>query len=236
MRKDILKRFHLHLPTLYMTLGMIWGMALFGFILFEIIMNLVVIKEPDPEVFQMSFLMAFVVYIGSAIFTGGISSYTSFNTSISMGCTRKSYILMRTIFLFITNLIGILSVTAIYHLEKLYLNLHWAGIPLEDDISFLMNPLLFLMMWIVGTIVPFFISALALRFGKVITIALYAIWLIGCFSFAHIDDFIHSENPILFARIFQMLQPYQWCLILLAICAVLYMIACKLYRKQAVVA
>ncbi len=236
MLKKISKGIHLHLPTLYMTLGLIWGMALFGFVIFELLMQLVVINKPDPEVFQMAFLMAFVIYWGTALLTGGVTNYTSFNTAISMGCTRKSYIITRTIFLFTSNLLGILSVAAVYYLEKLYLNLHWTGLPLEDDISFLMNPLLLLMMWIVGTILPFFISALNLRFGKVVTIAIYVIWLVGCFSFAHIRDFIHSDTTLAIVRIFQMLQPYHWCIILLAICAVLYMIAYKLYKKQAVVA
>ncbi|MBE5878082.1 MAG: hypothetical protein E7290_14510 [Lachnospiraceae bacterium] len=236
MMKDILKRYHLHLPTLYLTLGMIWGMALFGLILFEILMQLIVINKPDPEVFQMAFLMAFVIYWGTALLTGGLTNFTSFNTAISMGCTRRSYIITRTIFLFSSNLLGILSVAAVYYLEKLYLNLHWTGLPLEDDISFLMNPLLLLMMWIVGTILPFFINALNLRFGKVVTIIIYVIWLVSCLSFAHIDDFIHSGSTLALVRIFLMLQPYHWCIILLAICAALYIIAYRLYKKQAVVA
>ncbi len=236
MLKNILKRYHLHMPTLFMTLGMIWGMALFGFALFEIIMRLIVIKESEPEIFQMAFLMAFIMYIGAALFSGSISSYTSFNTAISMGCTRKSFIIMRTIFLFITNLLGLLSVCVIYALENLYLNTHWKGIPLEADLGFLMNPLLLFMLWIIGTILPFFVSALTLRFGKVISIIMYTVWLIGCFSFAHIGDFIHSDSTLLLVRFFLKLQAYQWCIILLAICAVLYTISYKLYKKQAVVA
>lgn len=236
MLKDILKRYRLHMTTLYMTLGMIWGMALFGIILFEIIMQVAIHNGKEPETFQMAFLMAFIMYFGAAIFAGGISSYTSFNISISMGCTRKHYIIMRTIFLLISNLLGLLSVCAIYGLEMLYLNWHWKGYTLEVDLHFLMNPLLLFILWIAGTILPFFISALTLRFGKVISIITYTIWLIGCLSFAHIDEFIHSENPLLLVRIFQTLQPYQWSLILIAICAVLYMITYRIYKKQAVVA
>ncbi len=236
MFKNILKRYHLHMPTLYMTLGMVWGMAIFGFILFEVLMRLIICKEPDAMVFQMAFLMAFVMYIGSAIFTGGISSFQSFNTAISMGCTRRNYIVMRTVFLFITNFIALLSVYVIYVLEKFYLNWQWDKYPLEFDLSFLLNPLLLLTLWIAGTLFPFFISALNLRFGKVVTITTYFLWLIGCFSFAHIEDFLHSDSTLLLVRIFKSLQPYQWCVMLIAICIVLYAIAYRLYKKQAVVA
>lgn len=236
MLKDILKRYRLHLPTLYMTLGMIWGMAIFGFVLFEIVMKLAIHNGKSPEAFQMAFLMSLMMYIGAAIFTGSITNYTSFNTCISMGCTRKKYILMRTTFLFVNNLLAVLSVYIIHKLENLYLAWHWKDIPLEVDLSILAHPWILFMAWIVGTIFPFFLSALSLHFGKIVTLIIYILWLVVCLSFSRVEDIVHSDNFDSFASFFTTIKPYQWTLILIAICAVLYAIAYKIYKKQAVVA
>lgn len=236
MLKDILKRYRLHLPTLYMTHGMIWGMATFGIILFEIVMRLAIHNGKSPETFQMAFLMSLMMYVGAAIFTGSITNYTSFNTCISMGCTRKNYILMRTTFLFVNNLLAVLSVYMIHKLENLYLAWHWKDIPLEEDLSFLAHPWILFMAWIIGTIFPFFLSALSLRFGKIVTVIIYVIWLTVCLSFSRIEVFVHSDVFDVFINFFTAIKPYQWSLILIAMCAVLYAIAYKIYKKQAVVA
>lgn len=134
----------------------------------------------DPTFACMGSLMALVATLIGSMARGNLNGHVRFRLAISMGCTRKSYLLCDPIVTALTSLIGILVAWIMYLGEKALYTVLYSGfendIPLDEVFSWEV----ILIIIAVTVVLDLTMSAMMQRFG---TKGFLGIWLGFCALF-----------------------------------------------------
>lgn len=134
----------------------------------------------DPTFACMGSLMALVATLIGSMARGNLNGHVRFRLAVSMGCTRKSYLLCDPIVTALTSLIGILVAWIMYLGEKALYTVLYSGfendIPLDEVFSWE----IILIIIAVTVVLDLTMSAMMQRFG---TKGFLGIWLGFCALF-----------------------------------------------------
>ena len=145
----------------------------------------------DPTFACMGSLMALVATLIGSMARGNLNGHVRFRLAISMGCTRKSYLLCDPIVTALTSLIGILVAWIMYLGEKALYTVLYSGfendIPLDEVFSWKV----ILIIIAVTVVLDLTMSAMMQRFG---TKGFLVIWFCFCGSFMILPRMIEAYN------------------------------------------
>lgn len=155
----------------------------------------------DPTFACMGSLMALVATLIGSMARGNLNGHVRFRLAVSMGCTRKSYLLCDPIVTALTSLIGILVAWIMYLGEKALYTVLYSGfendIPLDEVFSWKV----ILIIIAVTVVLDLTMSAMMQRFG---TKGFLGIWLGFCALFMILPrgiDAYRSGSTSLLAKV-----------------------------------
>ena len=164
---------------LALCVGIVWGMGIFGFVLYQIL--LVFAEDTGAYVPLGTILAAFTGAIFAATLTiTQMGLY--FNVEVSMGCIRKHFFLSYTVCVCAASLFAAGMVILFCMAENALNGALHPELPVKLEI------LPYLLRWsapaaILLVIATLFGGALILRFGRPARIALLTVWIIVCIGF-----------------------------------------------------
>lgn len=165
------------------------GAFLFGFILFSVIMRF----SDESTYFAMGTVMgAMMALIFSVVQSlSGMQIY--FNVEISMGMTRKQFLVSYLMTCFCANILNMVLLVGLNALENTLLRTIYAG--LTEEINFLP----YLIRWafpaaVLLAVYGGFCGTLLLRFGRKAFWIMWVLWMFGCLGIPKISDAV-TENP-----------------------------------------
>jgi len=152
----------LRLKNIIGNLCTLLGTFLFGSIMFEIVIRL------DDEVsssFPMGTFMCLIILVGIAMFANWQEELQQFSLSVSMGCTRRKFMISYSIQYFILMVIDWVFMFLLYKIEGLRMELMYPELPMESfDVIF--KPATFFLVPFVMLAVGLLIGGIGLRFGS----------------------------------------------------------------------
>lgn len=216
------------------TLVMQGFLFLFGFLI-VLIINATVNHDQDYALIGSMMALAISLFGGLLRGNGGMNR---FRTAVSMGCTRRSYILADP---FITALNGVAGIAFAWLLSKFELLVYRAlypGYEMDFDVIALMKWWHFLLFIVGVCIVDYLMGALQLRFG---TKGFAIVWFPLCFSGVFINATVGAAQEgrssllsqlgraILFVA--GLLSPAMWAAVGIVILLVLLAFSTMWYQK-----
>ena len=146
----------------------------------------------DPDFACMGALMALVATLIGALARGNMNGHVRFRLAISMGCTRKSYLICDPIITALTSLIGILVAWGMYFSEKALYRALYPGFENDLPLDVVFTWKVILIIIAVTVVLDLVMSAIMQRFG---TKGFLMIWLGFCGCFMILPRMIHAyEN------------------------------------------
>lgn len=134
----------------------------------------------DPTFACMGSLMALVATLIGSMARGNLNGHVRFRLAVSMGCTRKSYLLCDPIVTALTSLIGILVAWLMYLGEKALYTVLYSGFENDIPLDEVFSGKVILIIIAVTVVLDLTMSAMMQRFG---TKGFLGIWLGFCALF-----------------------------------------------------
>ena len=188
MLQQFSKDLRLHKNGILGQLLVLLGAFLFGVILVTIIM----LTDDDPgSWFCMGTLMAGLVLVAIALFTSAFGYPQEFMLALSMGRTRKEFMVSYYLRMLVTLLLGWALVLLLHRIELSVYPLLFPQYENEIFFGFLTNWRVMLPVFLLLPVLSMFLGALYGKYGKKGLMGFYFIWLFCCFVLPRMFD--HEE-------------------------------------------
>ena len=167
------------------------GIMLGGFVLGFVILLIIVNQSGENESATAGTMIAVILLLFVHFFSTIISFVGEFNTAVSMGATRKNFVISYAIFNMIEITVLETGLFILGNLEKTVINQLFPGIRFEIDMTEF-----FAWKYMAGGVIEFtileiFFAAVLLRFGMKAFWVLWAIWMLGALLPGNIS---HNEK------------------------------------------
>lgn len=176
--------YSLRLQEILTSLGIIFGVWVMGMILHDII----IISVDEPEAFPLGTLMAIMVLVFFGIFASWGSMIQSFNTSISMGSTRKEYLIQYSIQYYIYMLINVVFIRLLNLYEEARVGWYLKDCYLEFSMSIIFKPIIFILVPFVMLGIGLLMGSVGIKFGSNSRYVMIILWIAICIGFSKIGD------------------------------------------------
>ena len=188
MLQQVLKDLRLHKNGILGQLLILLGAFLFGVILVTIIM----LTDDDPgSWFCMGTLMAGLVLVAIALFTSAFGYPQEFMLALSMGRTRKEFMVSYYLRTLVTLLLGWALILILHQIELRGYTLYFYRYQNEIFFSFLTDWRVLVPVFLLLPVLSMFLGGLYGKYGKKGLMGFYFIWLFCCFVLPRMFD--HEE-------------------------------------------
>jgi len=178
MLQQLSKDIRLHKTGFLALLGIQIGAFLFGMVMVAIIMA----TDEDPgSWFCMGTLMASLVLVAVGLFTGAFSYPQEFMLALSMGRTRKTFMVSYYLRTILQLLAGWLLVLLMHQIELKTYSLAYYMYQNEIYFSFLTDWRVLVPVFLLCPVVSMFMGSLYGKYGKKGMTVFYFLWLFCCF-------------------------------------------------------
>ncbi len=145
----------------------------------------------DPTYACMGSFFALIATLIGTLARGNLNGHTRFRLAVSMGSTRRSFLLCNPIITALTGLIGILVAWILYLCEQALYGVFYPGFENDMPLDALFSWLGILLFVAVTVVLDLVMSALMQRFGVK---GFLAVWLIGCGVFVLFSHMIGAHT------------------------------------------
>lgn len=191
MVKRIFDIWKLNLSELYATLLFIFGGWIFGLIIVAVVLAF------DRTATSCAIIGTFIAVLAGAfmsIILRVMSFGYNFNTAVSMGGTRKEFLIADGAAAYLNLAIEIAAILTLYSAEKALCKVLYAGKECEDLMRILGDYRIVIGIVLFVPAISMFCGALILKFQKAAYWTLYAIWMTAFIGGGRFVDHI-NENP-----------------------------------------
>ena len=153
-----------------------------GFVFGEILLVLIMFLDDNPgSWFCMGTAIALVMLLVTTVLFYGVGYTGAFSLALSMGCTRRRFVLGYSRRVLAHLVLGYLLVLGLYRLELLIGGAAFSDYPLEAELGFLTD-WRFVLAGIAGMLLSaLFVGAMFGRFGRKAGLIVYLVWMFFCF-------------------------------------------------------
>ena len=153
-----------------------------GFLFGEILLFLIMHTDDDPGAwFCLGTAIALIMLLVTTVLFYGFGYTGEFSLALSMGCTRRRFVLRYAGKILAHLVLGYLLVLGLYRLELLIGRAAFADYPLEAEFGFLTDWRIVLA-GVVGMLLSsLFVGAMFGRFGRKAGLIVYIVWMFFCF-------------------------------------------------------
>ncbi len=143
----------------------------------------------DPTFACIGTLMALMAVLVGALARGNLNGHTRFRLAVSMGNTRRSYLLCDPLITALTSLIGVLVAWVMYLCEKALYAVLFPGFVDDMSLDSVFTWQVILIIVAAAVVMDLVLSALTLRFGPT---GFLVIWLPICVSSLVLPRMLHA--------------------------------------------
>ena len=206
MLQQFSKDFRLHKNGLFALLGVLVAGFLFGAVLVAIIMH----TDDDPgSWFCMGTLMACLVLVAVELFTSAFGYPQEFMLALSMGRTRKEFMLSYYLRMLLQLVLGWLLILLLHQIELRGYTLMYYRYQNEIFFSFLSDWRVLVPVFLLLPVLSMFLGALYGKFGKKGLMGFYFIWLFCCFVVPRMFDHEEPSEGVLDQVAFGLMRAVQ---------------------------
>lgn len=239
--KKVVNMWKMYLPELYQMLVIMLIAEIFGIVLVRIIVSV----DPTVEGYVVlgsffAICLGMIVTVMSCCFSYG----AKFNLAVSMGCTRKEFFSAHWIGAILFVFVEIAAVLILGLLETGLGRIMYADTFLSEKLNllpYLMDYRVVIALLLLVPAFGIFIGSFILKFQTKVMWALWVVWMSAFLGGAKISDVISKNPDGVLANIvngifhfFKTVTGPVLVLLLLAVCAVMFVISAMLLRKQEV--
>lgn len=199
------------------------GAFLFGNVIHEIIMNSV----GADSVFPMGTFIGIMAVVIMGFLANWNEGVQQFNLAISMGETRRKFMISFAIQYLILNVLEWLLLFALYNIEKTKMSNVYRGIEVDLNLDMIFHPATFILVPLVIMSYGILIAAIALKLGANAKWIVMIVYLAICIGMSRISDGAAVVRLI-------HLPVYAIIGLICAICAVMLTVSVILIKKQQV--
>lgn len=165
--------------------GSFWGLLLMiaaGFVFGEILLFLIMYTDSDPGPwFCMGTVFALILLLVTTILFYGISYTSEFSLALSMGCTRRRFVLQYAGKVLAHLALAYVLILGLYRLELVIGSAAFPDYPLEVEFGFLTDWRIVLAGIAGLLLLALFTGAMFGRFGRKAGLIIYFGWMFCCF-------------------------------------------------------
>lgn len=153
-----------------------------GFLFGELMLFLIMLLDDNPGPwFCMGTVIALIMLLVTTVLFYGIGYTGAFSLALSMGCTRRRFVLDYSGKVLAHLVLGYLMVLGLYRLELVIGGAAFPDYPLETELGFLTDWRIVLA-GIAGMLLSaLFVGAMFGRFGRKAGLIVYLVWMFCCF-------------------------------------------------------
>ena len=153
-----------------------------GFLFGEIMLFLIMHTDDDPGAwFCLGTVIALIMLLVTTVLFYGFGYTGEFSLALSMGCTRRRFVLRYAGKVLAHLVLGYLLVLGLYRLELLIGRAAFADYPLELEFGFLTDWPIVLAAMAGMLLLALFTGAMFGRFGRKAGLIVYFVWMFFCF-------------------------------------------------------
>ena len=153
-----------------------------GFLFGEIMLFLIMHTDDDPGAwFCLGTVIALIMLLVTTVLFYGFGYTGEFSLALSMGCTRRRFVLRYAGKVLAHLVVGYLLVLGLYRLELLIGRAAFADYPLELEFGFLTDWPIVLAAMAGMLLLALFTGAMFGRFGRKAGLIVYFVWMFFCF-------------------------------------------------------
>ena len=153
-----------------------------GFLFGEIMPFLIMHTDDDPGAwFCLGTVIALIMLLVTTVLFYGFGYTGEFSLALSMGCTRRRFVLRYAGKVLAHLVVGYLLVLGLYRLELLIGRAAFADYPLELEFGFLTDWPIVLAAMAGMLLLALFTGAMFGRFGRKAGLIVYFVWMFFCF-------------------------------------------------------
>lgn len=209
-----------------------------GMVLFQVIVRIA--GDELEEWFAMGTVIGGMCALMFLLIMSMVQISIHFNAQISMGSTRKQFIISWLVVGITEAVAAVLLVTGICFCENKLFGVIYSGIP--NEINFLPYLLKYgVLAAMAATILGNFCGTLVMRFGKVAFWILWALWMFGCLGLPRITEAIEEAPNSFYGKVgsgighfLQGIPVSMWVILVLGICGAALAVTYGILRKQPV--
>ena len=166
-----------------------------GAFIFGVILMTAIARIDAEEVFQLGTLMA--VLIGGLVSVGfGIFSYIQgFNQAVSMGRTRRSFVLSYMVFGAVQQILICVAIFLYYQIETAMLHVLYPDLAIDNSFAQALDVRWAVLFVAAAAMAYSFFGALLLKYGKKAFWVIWAFWMAGCILPGRIVEAVKEESP-----------------------------------------
>lgn len=237
--KGIYERWKLQKQSLLLMLGFVAGAWLFGTILVAVIMKIVKGVEDYP---LLGSVMGLIVWAACTLFYGMMTLEKSFCMAVSMGRSRKEFLLSYWIISTINTIIEVAVILLLDGIERLLAAWLYRGMPCVLDLLGQMKDWR-LLLGVILLLPAFrlFMGMLVMKFQRQAFWGIWAAWMLGSIGLPRLAHFeekneAHPAAQMLYSlqQVFTSLGETGIFLLAVAAAVILFLIAGMVLKKQAV--
>lgn len=195
--KRIFETWKLNRKDLLILLSAMAGAWLFGVVLVAIIMNIAALEAEDYAL--MGGFMMLIVWVGVNLFVGAFTLEKQFGMAVSMGRSRKEFIITYWIIYTVNVMIEFASIILLDQLERGLALVLYRGMPCGFDIMpHLLDWRLILGVIIVVPAINLFLGMLMMKFQRKAFWGIWAVWMLGSLGLPRLIHFIdeNEHHPV----------------------------------------
>lgn len=152
-----------------------------GFLFGEIMLFLIMLTDNPGPWFCMGTVIALIMLLVTTVLFYGFGYTGEFSLALSMGCTRRRFVLRYAGKVLAHLVVGYLLVLGLYRLELLIGSAAFADYPLEVEFGFLTDWPIVLAAMAGMLLTALFTGAMFGRFGRKAGLIVYFVWMFCCF-------------------------------------------------------
>ncbi len=153
-----------------------------GFLFGEIMLFLIMLTSDDPGAwFCLGTAIALIMLLVTTVLFYGFSYTGEFSLALSMGCTRRRFVLRYAGKVLAHLTLGYLLVLGLYRLELVIGRAAFAAYPLEAEFGFLTDWPIVLAAVAGMLLLALFTGSMFGRFGRKAGLIVYIVWMFFCF-------------------------------------------------------
>lgn len=195
--KVIYETWKLNKKDLLIILGPMAGAWLFGVIIVAVIMNVPALEAEDYAL--MGGFMMLIVWVAVNLFVGAFTLEKQFGMAVSMGRSRKEFILTYWIIYTLNVLLEFFSIILLDKVERVLASWLYRGMPCDfDPMPYLLDWRLILGILIVVPAVNLFLGMLIMKFQRKAFWGIWVVWMLGSIGLPRLVHFVdeNAHHPV----------------------------------------
>ncbi len=199
MIKNISNVWKLNVSELYMMLAVVFCSGIVG--MFVVSIAFAADQESTTVTAGGTFFALLIWAIVNAVL--GITGYqNNFNLMVSLGCTRKDYMIAQIATVYLNMISEAVLIFLIYIIEKTMWRVIFPNKEYVKLVEYVFEHQILLAIILLVPAIRLFVGAAILRFGKIAYWLIWAVWMIGCWCSRMLVSYLaHHHESWLFVLV-----------------------------------